>query len=90
MSHHVTLFRFKLGKGQSIGPKELRRIWADACRTSDVSVSRSNYDAGYSDDTHTYSLLGSPKTPNLAEVERRMQRMLAELSPTATIRLTPL
>ncbi len=90
MPHHITLFRFRLGKGQSISPSALRAMWAEACRSDDVSVSRSTSDSGYGEETFTYSLLGSPKVLNLAEIELRMQKLLAKLSPTATIRLTSL
>ena len=40
MSNHVPLFQFRLSSGQSIGPGMLRRLWATACSTEDVTVSR--------------------------------------------------
>lgn len=88
MSDHITLFRFRLAKGQSISPKVLRTMWSDACRSNDVSVGRSNAGSGFGEDMHTYLLLGSPKMQNLADIEVRMQKSLAQLSPSATIRLT--
>lgn len=90
MAHHITLFRFRLGKGQSIGPSALRKLWVEACGSEDVSVSRVTSNFGTGSEEHTYSLCGSPIIGNLAMVEARMQTLLAKLSPTAAIRLTSL
>ncbi len=85
MSHHVPLFRFWLRNGQSIGPSALRRLWASACGTDDVTVTREAREAAFGPETHTYSLCGSPKTANLQNVEGRLRRLLADMALSATI-----
>lgn len=85
MSHHVPLFRFWLRNGQSIGPSALRRLWASACGTDDVTVTREAREAAFGAQTHTYSLCGSPKTANLQNVESRLRRMLSEMALSPTI-----
>ena len=85
MSQHIPLFRFWLRNGQSIGPSALRRLWASACGTDDVTVTREDRAAAYGAQTHTYSLCGSPKTANLANVESRLRKMLSEMALAATI-----
>jgi hypothetical protein len=85
MSHHVPLFRFWLRNGQSIGPSALRRLWASACGTDDVTVTREAREAAFGPETHTYSLCGSPKTANLQNVEGRLRRLLSDMALSATI-----
>jgi hypothetical protein len=88
MSHQIALFRFRLSKGQSIGPSALRKLWSDACGSKDVDVSRESSDYGSGDRGFTYSLCGSPRTPNMHDVERRLRSSLAVALPGATINLT--
>jgi len=88
MSHYIALFRFRLSEGQSIGPIALRKLWSTACGTSDVKVSRAASGPGYGAQSHTYSLCAPPKTVNLAAIEVRLRRLLAEMALTATLTLT--
>jgi hypothetical protein len=88
MAHYIPLFRFRLGTGQSIGPTALRRLWSTACGSDDVNVTRETRDAGYGEQSHTYSLCGPSNTANLANIEARLRRLLAATALTATITLT--
>jgi hypothetical protein len=86
MSAHIALFRFRLHGGHSIGAIELRRLWASACRSDNVSVSRvaapGNGGAGY-----MYSLCGPPRMPDGPEIEKRLRQSLVTALPKATIAL---
>ena len=86
MTHHIALFSFRLSEGKSIGPAALRKLWASACHSDDVKVSRVT--SGHDNILHTYSLCASPRTANLQAVEERLRESLAELWPTAAINLT--
>jgi hypothetical protein len=78
----LPLFRFRLNKGQSIGPGELRDIWRNACGTQEVTVARTN-----SGGVFLYSL-GAPQRLMRAEgVEGRLRALLAVSLPHATIDL---
>jgi len=85
MPHHIPLFRFWLRNGQSIGPVALRKLWASACGSDDVTVTREAREMSFGAQTHTYSLCGPPKTPNLPSIEARLRRMLADTALVATI-----
>lgn len=78
MHNHVALFKFNLGSGQSIGPGALRTLWARACESTDISVSRQTYRAG-SGTKNTYLLHASPRLKDLPLVEARL-RMLMDQS----------
>jgi len=88
MSHYIALFRFRLSQGQSIGPLALRKLWSNACGSDDVKVSRSASGPGYGTQSHTYSLCAPAKTVNLANIEVRLRRLLAETALTATLTLS--
>ena len=77
MAHLFPMFKFTLGNGQSIGPAELRALWARACGSSQVGVSRQAGAFG-SDGRPTYSLLASQHLQDLPMVETRMRRALEE------------
>jgi hypothetical protein len=74
MAHLIPMFKFTLGQGQSIGPAALRDLWAQACGTRHVSVSRQEGFGG--DGRPTYSLLASQHLPDLPQVEVRLRRAL--------------
>lgn len=79
----LPIFRFRLSKGQSIGPSELRNIWRDACGVQDVTVARTT-----SGGVFQYSL-GAPQRLMREEgVEGRLRALLAVSLPHATIDLT--
>ena len=88
MSHYIALFKFRLSEGQSIGPLALRKLWSNACGTNDVKVSRAASGPGYGAQSHTYSLCAPPKTVNLASIEVRLRKLLADAALTATLTLT--
>ena len=77
MAHLIPMFKFTLGNGQSIGPEELRKLWARACGTSHVGVSRQPGAFG-GDGRPTYSLLASQHLQDLPLVETRIRRALEE------------
>jgi hypothetical protein len=82
MTHHVALFQFRLMDGQSIGPLALRRLWALACQSENVTVSRQ---AGrFGSNSHTYSLCGPTQTANLATIEVRLRSLLEKKTTGAT------
>ncbi len=78
----LPLFRFRLSKGQSIGPAELRSIWQDASGTQEVTVTRTSSGSAF-----LYSL-GAPQRLMRAEgIEGRLRALLASSLPHATIDL---
>ncbi len=86
MSHVFPLFCFRLNRGQGIGPLVLRRIWADACGTNDVTVSRAA--RGNIGTDYLYSLCGPQRIEHIHLVEARLRELLAVSLPNATIDLT--
>ena len=76
MKQQVALFKFTLGQGQSIGPHELRALWARACQSPDVSVSRMAGVRG--SDKPTYSLYGPQQLQDLPVVEQRLRDLMAD------------
>jgi hypothetical protein len=90
MPTHIPLFQFRLSSGQSIGPQALRRLWSTACRTEDVTVSREIRKVGYGRQGHVYSLCGSPKMPDLPDIEVRLRNLLQANASSATVTLTRL
>jgi hypothetical protein len=76
MKHQIAMFKFTLGNGQSIGPAELRALWARACQTPNVSVGRAQ--GPYGTDKPTYSLYAPQQLENLPRVELRLREMLDE------------
>ena len=80
MNSQIELFKFTLGNDQSISPKALQAMWARACQTSKVAVSR-HVPAGLGTaDRPIYSLYGPQKITDLPEVERRLRQLLEEAS----------
>ena len=77
MAHLIPMFKFTLGNGQSIGPAELRALWARACGTPHVGVSRQPGAFG-GDGRPTYSLLASQQLQDLPMIEIRIRRALEE------------
>ena len=88
MKHPAVVFRFRLSGGQSIGPKELRRLWAAACGSEDVSVSRVVSAWGCGDVGYTYSLCGPARVVTSPEIEKRTRESLVAALPKANIVLT--
>ncbi|MEP6484007.1 MAG: hypothetical protein ABJB01_06125 [Rudaea sp.] len=82
---HLAIFRFRLSVGHSIGRVELKKLWAAACRSDDVSVSRVESASGFGEMGHTYSLQGPARMPDGAEIEQRIRSALNTLRPKATI-----
>lgn len=86
MAHHIPMFKFTLGPGQSIGPDALQALWADAARTRDVSVGRKAHDFGGSGDGRpTYSLYAGQHLQDIPAVEARLRRLLEEAHLRATL-----
>lgn len=75
MDKHVPLFKLRLVSGQSIGPGPLRNLWARACSSDDVSVSRQATRLGANKQT-SYLLQGPASTPDLQSVEQRLRTLM--------------
>lgn len=77
MRRSIEFFRFTLGNGQSISPRTLRDLWADACQSTDVSVGRqiASFSAG---GKAVYSLYADPNLSNLALVEQRLRQRMEQ------------
>jgi hypothetical protein len=75
MKDQVAIFRFTLGNGQSIGPTALEALWARACGSSNVSVSR-HAGAFGGDGRPTYCLYASQSLADLPQVETRLRRLM--------------
>ncbi|HJR73636.1 MAG TPA: hypothetical protein VJ806_08355 [Luteimonas sp.] len=75
MDKHVPLFKLRLVSGQSIGPGPLRNLWARACSSNDVSVSRQAARLGANKQT-SYLLQGPANTPDLHSVEQRLRALM--------------
>jgi len=79
----IAMFRFTLGTGQSIGPKDLQSIWIRASQVPDVSV---GCVAGRRpDEKATYSLYAAQSLERLAEIEGRLRRLLDERNLRAAL-----
>ena len=75
---HIAMFRFTLGNGQSIGPKDLQSLWVRACQVPNVSVGRA---AGPRlDDKAVYSLYAPQGLEGLDGVESRLRNLFNERS----------
>jgi len=84
MPTSVALFRFRLSGGRSIGRAELFNLWAAACRSREVAVSRVESAAGYGQTGHLYSLFGPARSIDLGDVEARMRNSLSAALPQAS------
>ena len=74
MKHQIAIFRFTLGAGQSIGPADLKALWAEACQAAGVSVGRSQDARGT--DNAVYSLYAPQEFACMPHVERRLRDLL--------------
>ena len=72
----IAMFRFTLGAGQSIGPRDLQSIWIRASQLADVSVGC--VAGGRPEEKATYSLYATQALEGLAEVEARLRHLLDE------------
>ena len=72
----IAMFRFTLGTGQSIGPKELQSIWVRASQFADVSVGC--VAGSRPDEKATYSLYAAQSLEGLAQVETRLRYLFDE------------
>ena len=79
MKHQIAIFRFTLGEHQSIGPVQLRALWARACQSPEVSVGRTP------GERPTYSLYASQQLSDLPLVERRLRGLLDECKLRASL-----
>ncbi len=84
MDKHVPLFKLRLVSGQSIGPKPLRSLWAQACSSDNVSVSRQAARLGANKQT-SYLLQGPANTPDLHSIEQRLRRLIDNFKLTGSI-----
>lgn len=76
MSHQRTqVFILHLGTRQSIGPDDLRVMWATACESLDISVSRRSSGSGSNGDRPCFGLwVGNQFRREAAE--KRMRALL--------------
>jgi len=85
----IALYRFRLASGHSISRTQLLNLWAAACRSRDVSVTRVESGARFGESCHTYSVWGSAQM-RAPEIEQRLRDSLVAALPKATIVLTNL
>ena len=90
MREQIAIFRFRLSNSQTIGPASLKKLWAKACESSDVSVTRIASGSGYGERGHVYSLWAAPSTRDIAVIETQLLSLLQAVLPAATITLTQL
>jgi len=88
MTNPAALFHFRLSGGHGIGRGELLRLWAAACRCSEVSVARVESGSVSGQAAHTYSLFGPAKKIDIPDVESRIRNSLTVALPKATFVLT--
>ena len=86
--HQIALFTFTLGRAESIGPKALRRLWAIASGSADVSVGRREpqWNGG---NRPVYTLYAPQSLGNLREVELRLRRALEAAHLHASLTAMP-
>ncbi|MBR0345320.1 MAG: hypothetical protein IJI03_08680 [Rudaea sp.] len=84
MASPVALFHFRLNADHGIGRVELLKLWAQACHSTEVSVSRVESGSG-SGKVHTYSLFGPTKNLDIRDAENRMRDSLAKALPKAAL-----
>ena len=84
MASPVALFHFRLNADHGIGRVQLLKLWAQACHSTDVSVSRVESGSG-SGKVHTYSLFGPTKNLDIRDAENRMRDSLAKALPKAAL-----
>lgn len=80
MTSQIEFFKFTLGNDQSISPSALQALWARACQTSQVAVSRHVPGGLGTSDRPIYSLHGPQQLNDLPLVERRLRQFLEDAS----------
>lgn len=85
----VPQFRFRLRHDVSIGPIALKRLWAVACGSEDVTVLREATRTVNGDSTYRYCLCAPPRVFDLARVEARLLKHLQARFPADHVRLFP-
>jgi hypothetical protein len=80
MNSQIELFKFTLGNDQSISPSVLQALWARACQTSKVAVSRHVPGGLGTAERPIYSLYGPQQIHDLPQVEKRLRQLLDEAS----------
>jgi hypothetical protein len=78
------VYWFRLRPEHSIGRNELLRLWAAACRSDNVSVSRSASVLGQQEKGYIYSLQ-APAISDSADIRQRITAALGAALPTACI-----
>ena len=78
------VYRFRLRPEHSIGRNELLRLWAAACRSDQVSVSRSESVLGQFEKGYIYSLEAATICDS-PDVRQRITAALTAAMPTASI-----
>lgn len=85
----VPQFRFRLRRDVSIGPAALKRLWAAACGSEDVTVLRETTRTAEGDSTYRYCLCGPPHLFDIDRVEARLLKTLQSTFPGDHVRLFP-
>jgi hypothetical protein len=86
----VPIFRLRLRNGASIGPVMLKRLWALAAESEEVSVSRDAGRLGHASIHHAY-VVSAPGVPrDVSTVETNLRRLLQERLSAAHVELTRL
>lgn len=80
MNSQIELFKFTLGNDQSISPSALQAMWARACQTSKVAVSRHVPGGLGTSERPIYSLHGPQQLNDLPQVEQRLRKLLEDAS----------
>lgn len=86
-ARRVPIFQFRLRNGRSIGPVELRNLWATASGSEDVAVSREVRSVEGLRPDAVYLLSASPELFDLAGVETRLRRLLQDTLFNAHVEL---
>lgn len=85
----VPQFRFHLRREVSIGPMALKRLWAAACGSEDITVLREATRTAMGDSAYRYCPCGPPHLFDLARVEARLLKILQSTFPADHVRLFP-
>lgn len=85
----VPQFRFRLRHDVSIGPAALKRLWAAACGSEDVTVLREATRTANGDSAYRYCLCAPPYLFDVARVEARLLKNLQSTFPADHVRLFP-
>ena len=86
--HQIALFTFTLGRAESIGPQALRRLWAIASGSREVSVGRRESQWG-DGNRPVYTLYAPQGLANLREVELRLRDALEGVHLHASLTMMP-